>query len=384
MKKAVALHKKLKGKISITPKIPVTKKLLSSLYTPGVGEIVKLVGKNKKSAYTYTGKGNSVAIVTDGSSILGLGNRGPEAALPVMEGKAILFKTFANIDAYPICVKTQDVDEIVSLVNNISPGFGGINLEDISAPRCFEIEERLQDIGIPVMHDDQHGTAMVVLGGLINASKVVKKDFEDLNIAIVGAGAAGTAIAKLLSCVGYHKNICTSVKNILICDSKGIISKKRKGLSPYKQHLARLTNTKNRDGSMEDALEGADVFIGLSSRGGLLKPSMVNTMENNPIIFALSNPYPEIMPSDARRAGARVVATGRSDFPNQVNNLLAFPGIFRGALDGGANKITNVMKLVGSYAIAHTIKKPHAGHILPSAFDKHVVKNVAAAVKKSC
>ena len=380
--KARALHARLGGKFSITPKTALTPKNLSLLYTPGVSDIVEEISKNKKEVYRYTIKHNSVAVVSDGSRILGLGNRGAEAALPVMEGKAILFKEFANIDAFPLCVRTQDPDEIVSLVRNIAPVFGGINVEDLSTPKCFYIEEALQDLGIPVMHDDQHGTAIVILGALINAARVVKKPFEELKVVINGAGAAGTAAARLLSFAGHEKNLCQSVRDILVCDSKGILHHERKDLEPYKQDLVRITNKQRKSGTLQDALHGADVFIGVSAPK-VLSPQYIRLMERNPIVFALANPVPEIMPQEAQKAGAAVVATGRSDFPNQVNNVLAFPGVFRGALDARAPQITNAMKLAAAFAIAQTVKKPSASHILPSPFDKHVVKNVARAVIKN-
>ncbi len=381
-KKALDLHQRLRGKLSVVPKIAPTKKNLPLVYTPGVGAVVKKIAKNKNIAYRYTIKCNSVAVVTDGSRVLGLGNCGPEAALPVMEGKAMLFKSFAGIDAFPICLNTQDADEIVRIVKAIAPVFGGINLEDIETPKCFEIEERLQDIGIPVMHDDQHGTAIVILAGLMNAARVVGKDLEDLKIVVNGAGAAGSAIAKLLLCVSQEPRICRSVKDVIVCDSHGILSRERTDLSGYKAELARMTNREHCQGGLAEALEGADAFIGLSVPG-VLSASLIRWMEKDPIIFALANPVPEIMPSQAYKAGAAIVATGRSDFPNQVNNLLAFPGVFRGALDARAPCITNLMKLNASYAIAHLVKKPSARLILPSAFNKKVVDAVAQAVKKS-
>lgn len=377
-----ALHARLGGKFSITPKTPLTPKNLSLLYTPGVSSIVEDISKNRKDVYRYTIKHNSVAVVSDGSRVLGLGNRGAEAALPVMEGKALLFKAFAGIDAFPLCITTQDPDEIITFVRNVAPVFGGINLEDLSTPKCFYIEEALQDLGIPVMHDDQHGTATVILGALINAARVVKKPFEELNVVINGAGAAGTAAARLLSCAGHEKNLCQSVRDILVCDSKGILHPERKDLDSYKRDLAHITNKQRKTGTLQDALQGADVFIGVSAPGAL-SSRYIRLMERDPIIFALANPVPEIMPHEAKKAGAAVVATGRSDFPNQVNNVLAFPGIFRGALNARASKITNAMKLAAAFAIAQTVKKPTASRILPSPFDKHVVKNVARAVIKN-
>lgn len=380
-RRVLEAHRRAKGKIAITAKIPLkTKRDLSIAYTPGVAEVSKVIAKNKKKVYEYTMKGNAVAIVTDGSAVLGLGNLGPEAALPVMEGKSLLFKKFANIDAFPICLKTQDCDEIVNIVKNISPGFGGINLEDISAPRCFEIEERLQNLSIPVFHDDQHGTAIAVVAGLINASKVVKKRFKDLHIVINGAGAAGTAIAKLIAGIGKHHRWCESIRDIMVCDRHGIIYKGRRGLNKYKKQLANMTNKKNKKGSLKDALEGADVFIGVSA-GNLLKPEWIKKMNKDPIIFALANPTPEIMPHKAKKAGAKVIATGRSDFPNQINNALVFPGIFRGALDARIHHVTHKMKIRAAEALASCVKKPHKNDIIPSALDKRVVKKIANAIK---
>jgi len=310
------------------------------------------------------------------------GNIGAEAALPVMEGKAILFKEFAGIDAFPICLKTQNTDEIINIVKNIAPVFGGINLEDIKAPKCFVIEDKLQGIGIPVMHDDQHGTAIVVFAGLLNACKVLKKDFEELRVVINGAGAAGSAIAKLLVCEGYKGKLCSSVKDVIIVDSKGSIYRGRKNLEDYKRKLAGITNKHNVKGSLQECVNGADVFIGVS-RANILKERMVRSMNKGPIIFALANPIPEIMPDKAKNAGAKIIATGRNDFPNQVNNALVFPGIFRGALNIRAQKITTKMKLQAAHALASTIVKPQKKKILPSIFDKSVVKNIAEAVERS-
>lgn len=373
-------HKK--GKIEIYSKYLLkNKKELSLVYTPGVADIAKSIAQDKKLLYKYTIKSNTVAIVTDGSSVLGLGNMGAEAALPVMEGKAMLFKQFADINAFPLCLNTQKSQDIISVVRAISPVFGGINLEDISAPRCFEIEEALQDIGIPVMHDDQHCTAIVVLASLINATRILQKKIDDMKIVINGSGAAGTAIAKLLVCAGYHEKICKSVHDVIVCDSKGILSKKRKNLEKHKQELVRITNKTNRDGSMKNALEGADVFIGVSV-GNILYEDIIKTMNKNPIIFALANPTPEIMPEKAKKAGAAIVATGRSDFPNQINNALAFPGVFKGALDSSARKITLEMKLNAAYSLAKTITYPTRSKIIPDIFDKNVVKNISLAVRK--
>lgn len=382
-KEALKLHRKLNGKLEINSKVSLrSKKVLSLLYTPGVADVSKEIFKNKNKVYDYTIKKNTVAIVSDGSSVLGLGNIGAEAALPVMEGKAILFKEFADINGFPICIKTQDTDEIVDVVKNISPVFGGINLEDISAPRCFEVEAKLQNIGIPVMHDDQHGTAIVVLAALINSCKATNRNFENLRVVINGVGAAGTAIAKILLCVDADKRICKSVGNIIVVDSKGVINRKRKDLNENKKRLSKITNKNNISGNLEHALQDADVFIGVS-KGNVLNEKMIKGMNKNPIVFAMANPIPEIMPDKAKKAGASVIATGRSDFPNQVNNVLAFPGVFRGALDSGAKRITEKMKLNAAYALAETVKKPNKNKILPDVFDKNVVKNIANAVKES-
>ena len=378
---ALALHKKLKGKIEVHSKIPLTtKKQLSLAYTPGVAAVSQAIARQPKLVKTHTIKQNTVAVVTDGSAVLGLGNIGPEAALPVMEGKAALFKQYANIDAFPICLATQNTKEIIQTVKHIAPVFGGINLEDISAPRCFDVENKLQNIGIPVMHDDQHGTAVVLLAGLLNAAKLVNKKIDDLKIVVNGAGAAGTAITKLLTCADIDSSVCKATANVILCDSKGIIHKKRKDLHTYKKSLAQITNKHNNKGTLAEALHDADVFIGVS-KGNLLTKHMIKTMNAKPIIFALANPTPEIMPNLAKQAGAAIVATGRSDFPNQVNNVLAFPGIFRGALDTGATRITEYMKLHAAYALARTVKRPTSQKILPSVFDKHVVSNITKAVK---
>lgn len=382
-KESLDLHKKSKGKLEIKSKVAIkTRKDLTLAYTPGVAAVSDAIARDKNSIYDYTMKANSVAVVSDGSAVLGLGNIGAEAALPVMEGKAILFKEFADIDAFPICIKSQDPGDIVNIVKNIAPAFGGINLEDISAPRCFIIEQDLQDIGIPVMHDDQHGTAVVILAGIINAANVVGKEMEDLKIIISGAGAAGTATAKILLCVGYDRRICTSVKEIIICDSKGIIDRARADLNESKRELANLTNKQQRSGTLKDAMKDADVFIGVSA-GGIVSEDMIKNMAKDPIIFAMANPVPEILPDIAKAAGARIVATGRSDFPNQVNNVLGFPGIFRGALNARAKRITNEMKLAAAYALAKCVKNPNEDKIIPDPLDKSVVRNVASAVKEA-
>lgn len=373
-KLALALHKKLAGKVAITPKVPVTNKEdLAIVYTPGVGAVSSHLAKHPKEVVKYTMKANTVAVVSDGSAVLGLGNIGPEAALPVMEGKAMLFKSLAGVDAFPIVLATQETDEIVETVKRIAPGFGGINLEDIAAPRCFEIEERLQsELDIPVMHDDQHGTAMVVLTGFINALKVVKKKKEKVWVVISGAGAAGQAIAELLLLYG--------VENIVMLDSRGILGPNRTDLDQHKQALRARTNPDGIDGDLMAAIAGADVFIGVS-KGGLLTEEHVKTMAEDAIIFALANPVPEIMPDIALAAGARVVATGRSDFANQINNSLGFPGIFRGALDHKVKRITDAMLVKAAKNLAALIAKPTAGNIIPSTFDKRVVAAVARAIR---
>jgi malate dehydrogenase (oxaloacetate-decarboxylating) len=378
---ALKLHKENKGKLATKSKVSVkTKKDLSLVYTPGVAEVCKEIAEDTKNVYDYTMKSNSVAVVTDGSAVLGLGNIGAEASLPVMEGKSVLFKELAGIDAFPIAIKTQKDDEIINIVKNIAPVFGGINLEDIKAPRCFGIEDALQDIGIPVMHDDQHGTGIVVLAALINAIKVVGKNLEDLRIVVNGAGAAGTAVTKLLLCIGIDKKICTSVKEIVLCDSKGVIYDGRPDLNEFKKALAKITNNSKRQGSLKDALAGADVFIGVST-GNLLTADDLKVMNKDPIVFAMANPTPEIMPDETNKVAA-VVGTGRSDFPNQINNSLAFPGVFRGALDAKATKINNEMKIAAAKALASCVE-PTKDNLLPYTLDKNVVVKVAEAVKKT-
>lgn len=370
--KTLDMHKQRKGKISVTNKFcPLkTKEDLSIAYTPGVAEPCREIAKDKSKVYEYTSKGNLVAVVTDGTAVLGLGDIGPEAAMPVMEGKAILFKEFGDVDAFPICLATKDVDKIVETVKLISPGFGGINLEDISAPRCFEVEERLKkELDIPVFHDDQHGTAIVVLAGLMNALKIVKKKMENIKVVFNGAGAAGIAVAKMLRNAG--------AKNITMCDTKGVIYKGRaEGMNPYKEMFA--AETKSR--TLSDAMKGADVFIGVSVAGAVTK-EMVSSMNKDAIIFAMANPVPEIMPDEAKKAGARIVATGRSDFPNQINNVLAFPGVFRGALDAHAKQITEKMKLAAAHALADLVKNPAEEKIIPGPLEPGVAKRVAEAVK---
>lgn len=372
-------HKEYQGKISINAKVPVKNvKDLSIVYSPGVAEPCVEIFENSDKVYDYTIKGNLVAIVTDGSAVLGLGNIGPEAAIPVMEGKAVLFKTFAGVDAFPICLETNSANEVVETVKRLVPMFAGINLEDIAAPDCFEIEEKLKrEINIPVFHDDQHGTAIVTAAGLINALKVINKTIEEIKIVINGAGSAGIAIAKFLLSFG--------VKDVILCDSKGAIFEGRKvRMNPVKDQLATLTNLKRIDGSLQDVIKGCDVFIGVSA-GGVLTKEMVKTMNKDPIIFAMANPDPEIIPDEAKKAGAKVVGTGRSDFPNQVNNVLAFPGIFRGAIDVLASDINEEMKIAAAYAIANLISPSDlsADYVIPSPFDKRVAPAVAAAVAKA-
>ncbi|MEX0661432.1 MAG: NADP-dependent malic enzyme [Balneolaceae bacterium] len=372
-KRSVEAHKKYGGKVGITSKMPLdTKDDLSLAYTPGVAQPCLEIAADVSKAYDYTWKQNTVAVVSDGSAVLGLGNIGPEASLPVMEGKAVLFKKFADIDAVPVVLASQDTEEIIQAVKMIAPTYGGINLEDISAPRCFEIEQRLKDeLSIPVMHDDQHGTAVVTLAGLMNSLKLTRKSFKELKVVINGAGAAGIAIINLLRHVG--------VEVVIMCDSRGIIHRNRKDLSPIKQKMAAVTNKNNMEGALEDAIKGSDVFIGVSVPG-VLSIDMVQSMNRDPIIFAMSNPIPEIMPEEAHKAGARIVATGRSDFANQINNVLAFPGIFRGLLDARSSEITTEMYVAAAKAIADQVTDLDEEHIIPSAFDENVAPAVAKAV----
>lgn len=382
-KESVKLHEKLKGKITVTNKIEVENKDdLSLVYSPGVAEPCMEIHRNPERAYDLTMKGNTVAVVSDGTAVLGLGNIGAKAAIPVMEGKAMLFKKFAGIDAVPICLDTEDPEEIIRTVKLLAPVFGGINLEDISAPRSFQIEDALQDIGIPVMHDDQHGTAIVVLAGLINAAKVVGKNIEDLNVVINGAGAAGIAIARLLTCMSLDADLCTPVRSIIMCDSKGIIDRDRTDLNDTKKMALKYTNRRNISGTLQDALVGADVFIGVSV-ANLLDRNDIKTMAKDAIIFGLANPTPEIMPEEARAGGAAVVATGRSDFNNQINNVLAFPGIFKGALQSKAPQITPIMKLAAAFAIAECVENPGVEKVIPSPFNMAVADKVAEAVAKA-
>ena len=381
--RSLEIHKRLKGKIGIANKMPIeSSDDLSIAYTPGVAKPCQEIAADPSAARRLTIKANSVAVISDGSAVLGLGNIGGLASLPVMEGKAMLFKKFANIDAWPICLGSQDPEEIIRTVRNLAPTFGGINLEDIAAPQCFHIEQQLQDIGIPVFHDDQHGTAIVLLAALLNAATVVGKDLKKLRVVINGAGAAGTAIARLIRCVGHEGIACAAVAEVLVCDSKGIIHSGRDNLNAEKQSILKYTNGGNRSGNLRDALVGADVFIGVS-KGNLLTAEDVRSMAIDPIILAMANPIPEIMPDIALEAGAAVVGTGRSDFPNQVNNVLAFPGIFRGALDAQAPRITEEMKLAAAFALAKATGDPSAERILPSPLDLAVAPQVAKAVSEA-
>lgn len=374
--KALKLHEEWNGKLELVAKSPVkSREDLSLAYTPGVAEPCKVIAQDKEAAYKYTMKANTVAVVSDGSAVLGLGNIGPYAAMPVMEGKAVLFKEFGGVNAVPICLDTQDTEEIIKAVTYLAPGFGGINLEDISAPRCFEIEERLKEIlDIPVFHDDQHGTAIVVLAGIINALKVVGKKKEDCRIVVNGAGSAGVAITRLLLTYGFP--------HITMCDKVGIVSKKTEGLNWMQQKMAELTNLEQQTGTLADAMKGADIFVGVSAPG-IVTPEMVASMNRDAILFAMANPVPEIMPDIAKAAGAKVVGTGRSDFPNQVNNVVAFPGIFKGALEGRAPKITEEMKLAAANAIASLVpdEELNEDNIMPEAFNPKVAEVVAEAVR---
>ena len=374
--KALSLHEEWNGKITTTPKCRVkSREDLALAYTPGVAEPCKVIAEDKEAAYTYTIKSNTVAVVSDGSAVLGLGNIGPEAAMPVMEGKSVLFKEFGGVNAFPICLDTQDTDEIVQTVINIAPAFGGINLEDISAPRCFEIEERLKKaLNIPVFHDDQHGTAIVVLAGIMNGLKVVQKEKENCHVVVNGAGSAGVAITKLLLRFGFP--------DVVMCDKSGILSKKSADLNWMQREMMEVTNLEEKKGTLADALKGADIFVGVSAPN-IVTPEMVASMNKDAILFAMANPVPEIMPDVAKKAGARVVGTGRSDFPNQVNNVVAFPGIFKGALEGRASQITEEMKLAAAYAIAGLVADEdlNEDNILPEAFDPRVAKVVSQAIK---
>ena len=375
--KALMLHEKWNGKIDTVSKAEVnSREDLALAYTPGVAEPCKVIAENPDAAYKYTIKANTVAVVSDGSAVLGLGNIGPLAAMPVMEGKAVLFKEFGGVNAFPICLDTQDTDEIIETVVRIAPAFGGINLEDISAPRCFEIEERLKELlDIPVFHDDQHGTAIVVLAGIINALKVTGKTREDCRVVVNGAGSAGIAISKLLLTYGFRK--------VMLCDKAGILARGMDGLNWMQEKMMEVTNLEGKRGTLADALKGADIFVGVSAPG-IVSAEMVSSMNRDAILFAMANPVPEIMPDIAKAAGARVVGTGRSDFPNQVNNVLIFPGIFKGALEGRATAITEEMKLAAAAAIAGLVDDSDLNdeNILPAAFDPRVADVVSRAVKE--
>lgn len=374
--RSLKFHEAHQGKIALKSKVDIkTIDDLSLAYTPGVAQACMRIHSNRDDIYRYTSKGNFVAVISDGTSVLGLGDLGGHAALPVMEGKAILFKIFAGVDAFPICLDTRDTEEVINIAKNIAPVFGGINLEDIGAPRCFEIETRLRALlDIPVFHDDQHGAALVMLAGIINSLKIVGKNFHDIKVVISGAGAAATAGAKLL--------VNEGVRDMIMCDSTGIIYEGRAGLNPYKEELARLTNKEQMTGSLADAMKGADVFIGLSV-GGIVSEEMVRSMSDDAIVLPLANPTPEIMPEKAKRAGARIVGSGRSDCPNQINNALGFPGIFRGALDVRARDINEEMKLAAANALASLVPEPWEGKIIPSIFDSEVAPSVASAVARA-
>ncbi len=373
--RSLDLHEQKKGKIALYAKVPIgSRDDLSLAYTPGVAAVSSAIAQERENVWRYTARGNWVAVVSDGSAVLGLGNIGPEAALPVMEGKAVLFKEFANVDAFPICLATQSADEIIAIVKALAPNFGGINLEDISAPRCFEIEERLKrELDIPVFHDDQHGTAIVVLAGLINACAVSGRNLSEIKVAINGAGAAGTAITRLLLREG--------VNDIVVLDSQGILAQTREDLSDAKRALALITNPDGIRGSLADAVRGRDVFIGVSAPH-IMTAEHIATMADDPIIFALANPVPEIMPEEAAKAGVRIMATGRSDYPNQINNVLAFPGIFRGALDARVSAITDDMKVRAAAAIAGCCPNPSPEAFMPSTLDRTVALRVAQAVRE--
>ncbi|MBP0968975.1 MAG: NAD-dependent malic enzyme [Oscillospiraceae bacterium] len=375
---ALKAHEEWKGKIEVVGRAPINNtEELSIAYTPGVAEPCLEIQKDVDLSYKYTRRGNLVAVITDGTAVLGLGDIGPEAGMPVMEGKCALFKRFADVDAFPLCVRSKDVDDIVRTVSLIAGSFGGINLEDISAPRCFEIEQKLKEIcDIPIFHDDQHGTAVVVLAAALNALKIVGKDIHDIKVVTSGAGAAGIAIIRLLVAMG--------LRNVIMCDRNGAIYEGRDNLNPVKEEMAKITNRDMVKGTLADAVKGADLFIGVSAPG-TLTAEMVSTMAKDPIVFAMANPVPEIMPDEAKAGGAAIVGTGRSDYPNQINNVLAFPGIFRGALDVRASQINDEMKIAAAYAIAGTVSDEElsADHIIPGAFDERAVKNVAKAVSEA-
>lgn len=382
-KESVILHEQLKGKVDVSNKMEVnSKEDLSKLYSPGVAEPCLEIQRNPERAYDLTIKNNTIAVVTNGTAVLGLGNIGALASLPVMEGKAMLFKKFADVNAFPICIDCEDADDIIETVRRIAPVFGGINLEDIKAPESFKVEEELQDLGIPVFHDDQHGTAIVTLAALINAAKVVGKKIDELKVVINGAGAAGIAIAKLIRCFHIDSELCVSVKELIVADSKGAIHRFRPDLNKAKTELIKYSNFNDVDGSIHDIIKGADVFIGVS-KGGILTKEDIENMADDPIIFAMANPEPEIMPEDAFAGGAAIVGTGRSDFPNQINNVLAFPGIFKGALNARAKVISTEMKLAAAYAIATSVENPTKDQVIPSALDTSLAHRVAEAVEKA-
>lgn len=377
-KESLKLHYEWKGKLEVVPKVPVaTKQDLSLAYTPGVAEPCLEIQKDVNKSFELTGRWNTVAVITDGTAVLGLGDIGPEAGMPVMEGKCVLFKAFGNVDAIPLCVRTKDVDEIVNIVTMLAGSFGGVNLEDIAAPRCFEIERRLKkSCDIPIFHDDQHGTAVVTLAALINALRLTKRDIKDISVVACGAGAAGVAIIKLLMAMG--------LQDVVMCDSKGAIYKGREGLNSEKAEMAEISNLQMKKGSLADVMKGSDVFIGVSAPGTVTQ-DMVRSMSPNPILFPMANPTPEIMPDEAKAAGAAVIGTGRSDFANQINNVLAFPGIFRGALDVRASDINDDMKIAAAYALANLIKEEELTpeYIIPAAFDPRVKDAVAQAVAEA-
>ncbi|WP_325628536.1 NADP-dependent malic enzyme [Methanospirillum sp.] len=383
-RESLALHAAHSGKLEIRSKVPLASRDdLSRAYTPGVAEVCRKIADDPETVWKYTLKSNTIAIISDGTAVLGLGNIGPLAGIPVMEGKAILFKEFAGVDAFPICLDAKSED-LVRIIRSLAPVFGGINLEDIAAPACFEIEEELQDLGIPVMHDDQHGAAVAVLAAIINACRVTGKCFENLKVVVCGAGAAGYAICRLLKCIGYDTQSCTPVKELIACDTSGIIYRGRPGLyeNKYKFILGDETNSIHRTGTLADAMRSADVFVGVSV-ANLVTQEMIRSMGSDPIVLSLANPVPEIMPDKAKAAGAAIIGTGRSDYPNQVNNVLAFPGIFRGALDASATRITDEMKIAAAHAIAECVCDPTPERILPDPLDRGVVPAVAQAVKKA-
>lgn len=378
--KSLDLHKKFRGKIAVNSIIPFKNKTdLALAYTPGVAAASKAIAQDTSLSYDLTWRGRTVAVISDGSAVLGLGNIGPEAALPVMEGKALLLKEFGGVDAVPLVVNTQDTDEIIRFVRQVAPSFAGINLEDIAAPRCFEIEDALQDIGIPVFHDDQHGTAIVVMAALQNAAKVVGKPFDSLHVVIVGAGAAGTAIAKMLLGSTQNKLEGSHVANVISTDRKGALHHNREGLNSHKQTLASFTNKSQKQGQLADIVQGADAIIGVSGPG-TITPEMISTMADQPIVFALANPAPEILPDQAKAAGAAVIATGRSDLPNQINNVLAFPGVFRAVIDGRLTSITPDMKTKASQALAELITSPTPDNIIPDVFYPHLAEHISKAI----